>query len=70
MWLFVRLGADNGLTGLGEASDAFGFANTTNQNAAQMESDLRAFFGSSKGKSPLDIGAYRERARLSRDRAA
>ena len=29
VWLFVRLRTDAGLTGLGEASDAFGFANTT-----------------------------------------
>ena len=29
VWLFVRLRTDTGLTGLGEASDAFGFANTT-----------------------------------------
>ena len=29
VWLFVRLHTDRGLTGLGEASDAFGFANTT-----------------------------------------
>src|SRR6185436_2995697 len=27
VWLFVRLRTDAGLTGLGEASDAFGFAN-------------------------------------------
>jgi galactonate dehydratase len=65
VWLFVRLGTDTGLTGLGEASDAFGFANTTSKNAAQMESDLRAFFRLVEGKSPLDIGAYlRDGARL------
>ena len=44
VWLFVRLGTDAGLTGLGEASDAFGFANTSQKNAAQMESELRTFF--------------------------
>ena len=49
VWLFVRLGTDAGLTGLGEASDAFGFANTSQKNAAQMESELRAFFRLSKG---------------------
>jgi galactonate dehydratase len=60
VWLFVRLRTDAGLTGLGEASDAFGFANTTKQDAARMESELRGFFGLIDGKSPLDIGAYRQ----------
>ena len=60
VWLFVRLRTDRGLTGLGEASDAFGFANTTTQDAARMESELRAFFGLIEGKSPLEIGRYRE----------
>jgi galactonate dehydratase len=59
VWLFVRLRTDAGLTGLGEASDAFGFANTTKQDAARMESVLRGFFALIEGKSPLDIGAYR-----------
>jgi L-alanine-DL-glutamate epimerase-like enolase superfamily enzyme len=40
VWLLVRLRTDAGLTGLGEASDAFGFMNTTNEQAARMESDL------------------------------
>jgi galactonate dehydratase len=61
VWLIVRLRTDAGLTGLGEASDAFGFANTTKQDAARMESELRGFFGLIDGKSPLDIGAYRQR---------
>ncbi len=59
VWLFVRLGTDAGFTGLGEASDAFGFANTSQKNAEQMESELRAFFRLVEGKSPLDIAAYR-----------
>ena len=59
VWLFVRLGTDAGLTGLGEASDAFGFANTSQANARQMESELRAFFRLIEGKSPLEIAAYR-----------
>ena len=59
VWLFVRLGTDAGLTGLGEASDAFGFANTSQKNAAQMESELRTFFRLAEGKSPLEIAAYR-----------
>jgi len=61
VWLIVRLRTDAGLTGLGEASDAFGFANTTKQDAARMQSELRGFFGLIDGKSPLDIGAYRQR---------
>jgi galactonate dehydratase len=59
VWLFVRLGTDAGLTGLGEASDAFGFANTSQQNASQMQSELKALFQLVEGKSPLDIAAYR-----------
>jgi galactonate dehydratase len=62
VWLFVRLRTDAGLTGLGEASDAFGFANTTKEDATRMESELRAFFELVKGQSPLDVGAYRQRA--------
>jgi len=61
VWLIVRLRTDAGITGLGEASDAFGFANTTVQDAARMESELRGFFEIIKGQSPLDIGAYRQR---------
>jgi galactonate dehydratase len=61
VWLIVRLRTDAGLTGLGEASDAFGFANTTAADAREMESQLRVFFGLIDGKSPLDIGAYRQR---------
>ena len=41
VWLFVRLRTDAGLTGLGEASDAFGFANTTAANANTMRARLR-----------------------------
>ena len=59
VWLFIRIGTDAGLTGLGEASDAFGFANTTQQNAERMEKELRAFFQLIEGKSPLEIAAYR-----------
>jgi len=59
VWLFVRISTDAGLTGVGEASDAFGFANTSQKNAAQMESELRTFFRIVEGKSPLDIASYR-----------
>jgi len=59
VWLFVRLRTDAGLTGVGEASDAFGFANTTAADAARMKSELRGFFELVNGKSPLDVGEYR-----------
>ena len=29
VWLFVRIHTDSGVTGLGEASDAFGYFDTT-----------------------------------------
>jgi len=60
VWLFVRLRTDRGLTGLGEASDAFGFANTSKQDATRMEAELRGFFRLVEGTSPLDIGQYRD----------
>lgn len=60
VWLIVRLRTDAGVTGLGEASDAFGFLNTTKQDAARMQMELRRFFGIVEGKSPLEIGAYRQ----------
>lgn len=60
VWLFIRLRTDAGLTGLGEASDAFGFANTSKQDAGRMESELRRFLSLAEGKSPLEIGAYRD----------
>jgi galactonate dehydratase len=62
VWVFVRLSTDAGLTGLGEASDAFGFANTTKEDAGRMESEIRRFFALVEGKSPLDIAAYRAQA--------
>jgi galactonate dehydratase len=62
VWLIVRLRTDAGLTGLGEASDAFGFANTSKQDATRMESELRGFFGLIQGTSPLDVEAYRQRS--------
>jgi galactonate dehydratase len=59
-WLFARLHTDAGLTGLGEASDAFGFANTSQQDAARMTSELNGFFELVKGRSPLEINFYRQ----------
>jgi galactonate dehydratase len=60
VWLIVRLRTDAGLTGLGEASDAFGFANTTAADARTMESELRSFFRLIERKSPLEIETYRQ----------
>src|SRR5688572_32357835 len=61
VWLNVRLRTDAGLVGLGEASDAFGFANTTKADAARMESELRGLFELVQGRSPLDIESFRQR---------
>ena len=60
VWLIVRLRTDAGLTGLGEASDAFGFANTTREDAARMEAELRGLFELVNGRSPLDVERYRQ----------
>ncbi len=59
-WLFVRVHTESGLTGLGEASDAFGFAQTTKADATRMTGQLDAFFGLIVGRSPLDIAFYRQ----------
>jgi galactonate dehydratase len=63
VWLIVRLKTDQGLTGLGEASDAFGFANTTKQDALRMESELQKFFSLVQKKSPLQVEAYRQKGK-------
>ena len=61
VWLFVRLTTDAGLVGLGEASDAFGFANTTADDAVRMRRELQRFFELIAGRSPLEIESYRQR---------
>ena len=60
VWLVVRLRTDAGLVGLGEASDAFGFANTTAEDTARMRSQLSAFFDLIDGRSPFEIESYRQ----------
>lgn len=69
MWLFVRLWTDDGLSGLGEASDAFGFAGTSAEQIERMRTELAGFFAVMRGRSPLDVDYYRaqamERARAS-----
>jgi galactonate dehydratase len=62
VWLFVRLQTDAGLTGLGEASDAFGFANTTRENVDAMRAQLATFVRMIEGRSPLDVAAFRQQA--------
>ncbi len=62
VWLMVRLTTDHGLSGLGEASDAFGFARTNKQDALAMEAHLRKFFTLIEGKSPLEVEAFRQKA--------
>ena len=51
-WIFVRLGTNKGLTGLGEAS----------LGAAKGLPELKQFFDLVEGESPLDILGYRRRA--------
>jgi galactonate dehydratase len=67
VWLFVRLWTDEGVSGIGEASDAFGFAGTSAEEIEQMRTELATFFESLEGRSPLDIDDYRKRG-LSRAR--
>jgi galactonate dehydratase len=63
VWLIVRIKTDAGISGLGEASDAFGFLRTTKDDAARMEAELRAFFELIQGKSPLEIESFLQRGR-------
>jgi galactonate dehydratase len=62
VWLFVRLHTDIGLSGLGEASDAFGYLNTTKAEAVRMSDELKLFFNFVEGRSPLDIAWFRQQA--------
>jgi galactonate dehydratase len=62
VWLFVRLWTDDGLSGLGEASDAFGFAGTSAEQIESMRVELAGFFEVVKGRSPLDVDYYRAEA--------
>lgn len=60
VWLFVRLNTDQKLTGLGEASDAFGFAGTSQANAQRMTSELNAYLELIQGRSPFEIERFRQ----------
>ncbi|MCW5965459.1 MAG: mandelate racemase/muconate lactonizing enzyme family protein [Bryobacterales bacterium] len=61
-WLFVRLRTRGGLSGIGEASDAFGYANTSKADAQRMEQTLARFYALLEGNSVLDIESFRQRA--------
>ncbi len=63
VWLIVRIRTDAGISGIGEASDAFGFLRTTKADAARMEAELGAFFELIQGKSPLEIESFLQRGR-------
>lgn len=58
VWLIVRVRTDEGVSGLGEASDAFGFANTTVAQARQMELALGNFVQLAAGCSSFGITEY------------
>ncbi len=60
VWLVVQLQTDSGITGLGEASDAFGFASTTAAQAREMEQALATFVGLMKGRTAFEIAHYRQ----------
>jgi len=60
VWLVVQVRTLQGISGLGEASDAFGFAATTAAQGREMEAMLGRFVGLMVGRSPLDISFYRK----------
>jgi galactonate dehydratase len=64
VWLFVRLKTNSGLTGLGEASGAVSYFNTSRrlatQHAARMKDELTTFFQMVEGRSPLEITRLRK----------
>jgi galactonate dehydratase len=62
VWMNVRLQASDGSSGLGEASDAFGFANTTKAEAQRMERELASLFSIVEGRSPFEIERFRQQA--------
>jgi galactonate dehydratase len=59
----VRLHSSDGKTGIGEASDAFGFANTTAADVTLMQLELSRLFEFVRDRSPLEIERYRQEAR-------
>ena len=60
VWLVVQVRTLQGISGLGEASDAFGFAATTAAQGREMEAMLGRFVGLMVGRSPLEINVFRK----------
>ena len=60
VWLNVLLRTDTGLVGIGEASDAFGFANTTADNVATMRAQLQKLFALVERQSPFGVERFRQ----------
>jgi galactonate dehydratase len=60
VWLIVQLQTDSGISGLGEASDAFGFSSTSAVQAREMEQTLAQFAGLMQGRSVFEIAHYRK----------
>ena len=69
VWLIVRLRTDAGLVGW-RSIDAFGFANTTADDAARMRSQLATFFNLINGRSPFESNPIDSAARRWRDRGS
>jgi galactonate dehydratase len=63
-WLFLQLRTDAGLTGVGEASDAFGILGTTMENVDRMRAELRTQFSRMAGRSPFEVEYLRQTAVL------
>ena len=59
VWLAVELRSLQRIAGLGEASDAFGFAATAAQGR-EMDVMLGRFVGLMVGRSPFEISFYRK----------
>lgn len=57
VWLFVRLTTDKKFTGLGEASDAFGFAGTTKPMRRRWKPNSPNSSSSSKADRPSKSNA-------------
>lgn len=62
VWLLVRIRTDAGVTGWGEASDAFGFTATTKDDQEVLARILRELSPLLAGKSPLNIEPFRQAA--------
>ena len=58
--LVVELRSLQRIAGLGEASDAFGFAETTAAQGREMDVMLGRFVGLMVGRSPFEISFYRK----------